>query len=157
MDPSRIQPIQNSGTECLDVVRFCACQRDIALSLYRLLLLSSLTTTDAAEQQAAGSKHQTGITDNMSQRIHLNPNAPRQPVSGYTPQPASYRPDPVNSFNAAGSDNFLAQVQSYSSKVEDYIEAYTQVGDSLFTGLHACCLLCNEQDPEPLDLDTNTY
>jgi len=59
------------------------------------------------------------------QRIHLNPNAPRAPM-GYTPDPTpSYRPNtsPAN----VPSNDMLGQVQAWSSKAEDLIEAYTQV------------------------------
>ena len=63
-----------------------------------------------------------------TQRIHLNPNAPRGPVTGgYQPAPASYRPDPVSSYSPSGGNEVLGQVQAWSSKVEDLIEAYTQV------------------------------
>ncbi|WVQ98081.1 hypothetical protein IAU59_005203 [Kwoniella sp. CBS 9459] len=71
----------------------------------------------------------------MSQRIHLNPNAARQqqPMmgggiggagGGYQPDPIS-RPTP-SSYNQGGDDNLLGQVQAWSSKIEDLIEAYTQ-------------------------------
>lgn len=65
----------------------------------------------------------------MSQRIHLNPNVPRQsPMmggigGGYAPDPIS-RPTETQRF----SDNeMLANIQKWSSKVEDVIETYTQV------------------------------
>lgn len=64
----------------------------------------------------------------MSQRIHLNPNIPRQsPMGGgigggYAPDPIS-RPTETQRF----SDNeMLANIQKWSSKVEDVIETYTQ-------------------------------
>ncbi|ODN79666.1 hypothetical protein, variant [Cryptococcus amylolentus CBS 6039] len=75
----------------------------------------------------------------MSQRIHLNPNVPRQqpafqgmgpsvggPGSGF----GGYTPDPLPRGGAGQvnySDNeFVANVQKWSSKVEDAIEVYTQ-------------------------------
>lgn len=60
------------------------------------------------------------------QRIHLNPNAPRAPMM----QGGGYQPDPIGNRVPQGqrSDNeFVAQVQNVSSKVEDVIETYTQV------------------------------
>ncbi|OCF45866.1 hypothetical protein I317_00354 [Kwoniella heveanensis CBS 569] len=68
----------------------------------------------------------------MSQRIHLNPNAARQqqPMmggvggGGYQPDPIS-RPSP-SSYSQGGDENLLGQVQAWSSKIEDLIEAYTQ-------------------------------
>jgi len=63
-----------------------------------------------------------------TQRIHLNPNAPRGPTTGgYQPQPQSYRPNPMGPIGGQGGNDFLGQVQAWSSKVEDLIEAYTQV------------------------------
>ena len=63
-----------------------------------------------------------------TQRIHLNPNAPRGPVSGgYTPAASAYRPNSGPTIGAQGGNEVLGQVQALSSKVEDYIEAYTQV------------------------------
>ncbi len=62
------------------------------------------------------------------QRIHLNPNAPRAPAmnQGYTPNTTpSYRPNPT--VNNTSSNEMLGQVQAWSSKAEDLIEAYTQV------------------------------
>ncbi|KAK1921576.1 ER to Golgi transport-related protein [Papiliotrema laurentii] len=62
-----------------------------------------------------------------TQRIHLNPNAPRGPVSGgYTPAASAYRPNSGPTIGAQGGNEVLGQVQALSSKVEDYIEAYTQ-------------------------------
>ena len=61
------------------------------------------------------------------QRIHLNPNVPRAPMmgTGYTPDPApSYR---STSHSGTGGNEVLGQVQQWSSKAEDLIEAYTQV------------------------------
>lgn len=58
----------------------------------------------------------------MSQRIHLNPNAPRAPMMG-----TGYTPDPVPRPAASqAQDGLLSQVQEISSKAEDYIETYTQ-------------------------------
>ncbi|KAK8847429.1 hypothetical protein IAR55_005287 [Kwoniella newhampshirensis] len=61
----------------------------------------------------------------MSQRIHLNPNIQRQQAplgGGYTPDPISRSaPSPGVSDN-----ELLGQVQKWSSKAEDVIEAYTQ-------------------------------
>jgi hypothetical protein len=63
-----------------------------------------------------------------TQRIHLNPNAPRGPTTGgYQPQPQSYRPNPIGPIGGQGGNEMLGQVQAWSSKVEDLIEAYTQV------------------------------
>ncbi|ORY30389.1 ER to Golgi transport-related protein [Naematelia encephala] len=59
------------------------------------------------------------------QRIHLNPNAPRAPMMGG----GGYTPDPTPSYRSTAQgtqDGFLGQVQQYSSKAEDFIEAYTQ-------------------------------
>lgn len=69
----------------------------------------------------------------MSQRIHLNPNAPRAPMmgQGYTPDPV---PRPSSTTEAEG---LLGQVQEMSSKAEDYIEAYTQVCPPLMPWLCA--------------------
>ncbi|WVF69777.1 hypothetical protein IAT40_004556 [Kwoniella sp. CBS 6097] len=68
----------------------------------------------------------------MSQRIHLNPNAARQqqPMMGGGVG-GGYQPDPISRsapspYNSGGDDNLLGQVQAYSSKIEDLIEAYTQ-------------------------------
>lgn len=61
------------------------------------------------------------------QRIHLNPNAPRAPMMGQGYAPDSYRPNPMASQGAGGGDDALSQVKAWSSKVEDLIEAYTQV------------------------------
>jgi hypothetical protein len=61
-----------------------------------------------------------------SQRIHLNPNAPRAPMMNQ-----GYQPDPIGNRRPQGqrSENeVLARVQDVSSKVEDAIEHYTQVG-----------------------------
>jgi hypothetical protein len=72
----------------------------------------------------------------MSQRIHLNPNAPRAPMmgQGYQPTPAtstpSYRPNSNTARGAGGQNEVLGQVQAWSSKAEDLIEAYTQVRPS---------------------------
>lgn len=60
-----------------------------------------------------------------SQRIHLNPNAPRAPMMNQ-----GYQPDPIGNRRPQGqrSENeVLARVQDVSSKVEDAIERYTQV------------------------------
>lgn len=62
------------------------------------------------------------------QRIHLNPNAPRAPMmnQGYSPDPTpSYRPN--SSTPTPPTNEMLGQVQKWSSKAEDLIEAYTQV------------------------------
>ena len=65
------------------------------------------------------------------QRIRLNPDAPRAPMmgQGYSPDPTpSYRPNPISSgMDNAGGDGLVGQVQAWSSKAEDMIEAYTQV------------------------------
>ena len=62
----------------------------------------------------------------MSQRIHLNPNAPRAPMMG-----SSYQPDSIGSRSSSasnmGGDDLWSRVQQTSSKVEDIIETYTQV------------------------------
>ncbi|WVR04652.1 hypothetical protein IAU60_001663 [Kwoniella sp. DSM 27419] len=72
----------------------------------------------------------------MSQRVHLNPNAARQQQQnmmgggvggGYQPDPISRQaPYSYNAGGAGGQDNVLGQVQAWSSKIEDLIEAYTQ-------------------------------
>jgi len=66
-----------------------------------------------------------------SQRIHLNPNAPRAPMMQQNMgMGGGYQPDPIGNRTPAGqrSDNeVLARVQDVSSKVEDAIETYTQV------------------------------
>ena len=61
------------------------------------------------------------------QRIHLNPNAPRQPMmgQGYTPNPAPRSTSGVGI--GADDDSPWTQIQKWSSKAEDLIEAYTQV------------------------------
>lgn len=74
----------------------------------------------------------------MSQRIHLNPNAPRAPMmgpgSGYTPEAVRPAGGARPSYNAGGGlgaggdgDDVLSQVKRLSSKVEDAIEAYSHV------------------------------
>lgn len=64
-----------------------------------------------------------------TQRIHLNPNAPRAPMMGGSGQ--GYTPDPVRPrSHGAGvgpqDEDFLGQVKAWSAKVEDVIEAYSQ-------------------------------
>jgi len=64
-----------------------------------------------------------------SQRIHLNPNAPRAPMMNQG-MGGGYQPDPIGNRKPQGvrSENeVLARVQDVSSKVEDAIEQYTQV------------------------------
>jgi hypothetical protein len=74
------------------------------------------------------------------QGIHLNPNLHRTgggPGSGFQqPQHNSYTPDPISTRSAGygqpGKDGPLAEtidkIQAVSSKIEDLMEAYTQVG-----------------------------
>jgi hypothetical protein len=69
------------------------------------------------------------------QRVHINPNQ----IPGYRPTPMqSYMPDPIgrrpgaggpgSGYNSTGgSDDFLAKVKGFSSRMEDMMEAYTQV------------------------------
>lgn len=69
------------------------------------------------------------------QRIHLNPNAPRAPMmpsmgGGYQPDPIGRRSSPGH-VGGRSENELLGQVQQWSSKVEDVIEAYTQVRGSL--------------------------
>jgi hypothetical protein len=71
-----------------------------------------------------------------TQRIHLNPNAPRAPMmggmaggmsgggGGYTPDPV--RPRSGGQMGGQGGD-VLSQVKVWSSKAEDAIETYSQV------------------------------
>jgi hypothetical protein len=73
------------------------------------------------------------------QRIHLNPNAPRAPMmpsmgGGYQPDPIGRRSPSGHRGGSGGmggmggdGDDLLGKVQKFSSKVEDVIEAYTQV------------------------------
>lgn len=76
------------------------------------------------------------------QGIHLNPNLHRTgggPGSGFQPAQSSYTPDPISTRSAGygqpGKDGPLAEVidriQGVSSKIEDLMEAYTQVSDHL--------------------------
>jgi hypothetical protein len=73
----------------------------------------------------------------MSQRVHINPQQPNY----RPPSMQSYQPDPVGArgSSSAGSgmqgigmtgnpaiDNIIAQARAFSSKIEDFIEAYSQ-------------------------------
>jgi len=86
------------------------------------------------------------------QRIHLNPNAPRAPMM---PMGGGYQPDPIGRRSpsghrggaglggSGGGDDLLGKVQQISSKVEDVIEAYTQVSVwCLVLGVSGRCCLC---------------
>lgn len=64
-----------------------------------------------------------------TQRIHLNPNAPRAPMmggggGGYTPE--AVRPRSGGSVGGDGQD-VVSQIKRWSSKAEDAIETYSQV------------------------------
>lgn len=70
-----------------------------------------------------------------TQRIHLNPNAPRAPMmshggggggGGYTPDPVRPRSG-GRAGPQSGDDDLLATVKGFTSKVEDIIETYSQV------------------------------
>jgi hypothetical protein len=73
------------------------------------------------------------------QRIHLNPNAPRQQQNmggmglnqgmGMSMGMGSYTPDPISTRRGGESsgNEMLDRVKGISMKVEDLIEAYTQV------------------------------
>lgn len=66
----------------------------------------------------------------MSQRIHLNPNRGQQPPM----MSQGYTPDPISTNRLARSDNeYIAKIQEVSSKIEDVIEIYTQVGAAAST------------------------
>lgn len=62
-----------------------------------------------------------------TQRIHLNPNAPRAPMmgGGYTPE--AVRPRSGGSGMNGGGDDVVSQIKRWSAKAEDAIETYSQV------------------------------